>query len=137
MRPRTWALVAAALLIAQIAAAVEHTKDSLDKVKENLANKKAVIVDVRELSEWDRGHLQEAQFLPLSELKRIATDPAVKEKLAKALRKDRIVYCHCARGVRAITAGNILAPLGYDVRPMSAGYDELREAGFAPAPAKK
>ena len=30
------------------ASAAEHTKDSLDKVRQALANKKAVLVDVRE-----------------------------------------------------------------------------------------
>jgi rhodanese-related sulfurtransferase len=133
MRQCTISLVLAAFSIAGIAAADEPPKDSFDKVKENLAKKQAVIVDVREQAEWDRGHLQDAQFFPLSELKRAATDPAVKEKLAKTLPKDRIVYCHCAKGVRALMAGNILKPLGYDVRPLAAGYDRLREAGFAAA----
>jgi rhodanese-related sulfurtransferase len=47
---------------------------------------------------------------------------------------DRIVYCHCAKGVRALTAGGILEGLGYDARPLKAGFDELRNSGFAVAP---
>ena len=45
------------VLSASLAVAAEHTKDSLDKVKENVAQKKALIVDVREQGEWDEGHL--------------------------------------------------------------------------------
>ena len=93
----TWAVVTAV--------AAEHTKDSLDTVKQNLAAKKAVLVDVRETGEWNRGHLADAQLFPLSELKNVGSDPAIREKLGKTLAKDRIVYCHCAKGVRALTAG--------------------------------
>ena len=113
-----------------ILCAAEHTKDSLDKVKEQLADQKAILVDVREQGEWDRGHLREAKLMPLSELKRAASDPAAKEKLVKSLPSDKIIYCHCAKGVRALMAGNILEKLGYDVRPLSVGFEQLRDAGF-------
>ncbi len=137
MNARMFGLTVLGLLICcGHAGAAEHTKDSLDKVKENLAQKKAVLVDVREQAEWDREHLDDARLWPLSELKRATTDATVKEKLAKELPKDRIVYCHCAKGVRAVMAGNILEKLGYDVRPLSAGFDQLRDAGF-PAAKKK
>jgi phage shock protein E len=121
------------LLVAQWGGAAEHTKDSLDKVKENLADKKAILIDVRELKEWDKGHLQDAQLLPLSELKRAATDPAIGQKLEKMLPKERIVYGHCGSGVRVLTAAAILEKLGYDFRPLAAGFDDLRAAGFPAA----
>lgn len=124
-------LTLVAALTQSVASAAEHTKDSLETVKQNLAQKKAVLLDVREPKEWDRGHLHDAQLVPLSELNRAASNPAAQEKLAKQLPKDRIVYCHCAKGVRALMAGNILEKLGYDVRPLAAGFDELREGGFA------
>jgi rhodanese-related sulfurtransferase len=126
-------LVLAAIFIAGPLPAAEHTKDALEAIKQNLAEKKAVLVDVREQKEWDRGHLEQAVLLPLSELERAAEDSAVKEKLAKDLPKGRIVYCHCARGVRSLMAGGILEKLGYDVRPLKAGYEELRQAGFPAA----
>ncbi len=47
------------------AGAAEHTKDSLDTVKKRLKNEKAVLIDVRELSEWDAGHLKDAKLVPL------------------------------------------------------------------------
>ncbi len=118
------------LLFAVAARAAEHTKDSLEKVRENLAEKKAVIVDVREPGEWKRGHLEEAQLLPLSELRQVKSDPDARKKVEKALPKNRIIYCHCASGVRVLSAADILGKLGYDVRPLSSGFNDLQKAGF-------
>jgi rhodanese-related sulfurtransferase len=109
--------------------AAEHTKDSLDTVKKALADDKAVLVDVREKSEWDDGHLKDARLLPLSVLK-----AGIKgEDVARIIPKDKVVYCHCASGVRCLKAAKVLEKLGYDVRPLKPGYDDLVKAGFAPA----
>src|SRR5262245_2760949 len=99
MRMHLWLLMVAALLLPAAARAAEHTKDSLDRVKQNLAQKKAILIDVREPAEWKRGHLESAELVPLSELKRIASDTAVKARVEKSLPKDRIIYCHCGSGV--------------------------------------
>lgn len=130
MKTRLCALLLCAIFQAVAARAAEHTDDSLDKVKENLADKKAVLIDVRESTEWKRGHLQAATLVPLSELKRLDADADVRRKLSAKLPKDRIIYCHCGSGVRVLTAADILGKLGYDVRPLAAGFDDLREAGF-------
>jgi rhodanese-related sulfurtransferase len=124
---------AAIVLLCSISLGAEHTDDSLERVKQNLAAKKAVLIDVRETGEWKRGHLKDAQLVPLSELKKLPSDPAVAQKVDKALPKDRIIYCHCAGGVRVLPAADILGKLGYDIRPLSAGYGDLLEAGFEPA----
>ncbi len=127
------ALIAAVFVVSASCApawAIDHTKDSLDTVKQNLAEHKAVLLDVREKSEWDRGHLKTAVSLPLSELKKSPSDAAAAEKLAKLIPKDQIVYCHCAKGVRALSAGSILERMGYQVRPLASGFDDLRAAGF-------
>ena len=74
--------------------AAEHTKDSLDIVKKAVTGNKAVLLDVREKTEWDRGHLRDAKFLALSELRR-----GVKaDELVRVLPKDKVIYCHCASG---------------------------------------
>ena len=44
--------------------------------------------------------------------------------------KEKIVYTYCAVGVRSLKAGQILNKLGYDVRPLKPGFDELVAAGF-------
>lgn len=139
MNLRTACLTAFAIVWSTGLLATDHTTDSLELVKKNLAEKKAVLVDVRELGEWNKGHLKGAQLQPLSVLDKATENPGVREKLLKELPKDRIVYCHCARGARAQTAGDILSKLGYDVRPLAAGFDELRKMGFetaAPGDAK-
>ena len=111
------------------ACAAEHTKDSLQTVKENVTSDKAVLVDVREKSEWDNGHVSGAVFLPLSELNSGITVAA----LQKRVPKGRIVYTHCAVGKRSLTAADILQKQGYDVRPLKAGYADLLRAGFEKA----
>lgn len=118
-------LVGCALLLRADLPAAEHTKDSLDDVKKNLGDKKAVLVDVREESEWEDGHLDGAVLVPLSELKQ--------GEKADSLPKDRIVYAHCASGKRCLAAAEILKKQGYDVRPLKDGYMDLLKAGFKKA----
>lgn len=109
--------------------AAEHTKDSLQTAKKNVDDKKAVLVDVREKSEWDDGHIEGAVFLPLSEI-RNGIDAA---SLEKKLPKDQIIYTHCAAGKRSLTGADILVKHGYDVRPLKPGYKDLLGAGFEKA----
>ena len=105
----------------------EHTKDSLSTVKQMIADKKAVLVDVRDLVEWNAGHIQGAVLVPWRELQDKLTEAQVKEKVPK----DKIVYTHCAVGYRSLRAAKILKKYGYDVRALKPGYDELVKAGFA------
>jgi phage shock protein E len=108
------------------ARSAELTKESLETVHKNIADKKAVLVDVREKSEWDLGHIEGAIFLPLTKLQQKVDTIA----LAKLLPKDKIIYTHCVAGVRSVTAGSILEKLGYEVRPLKPGYKELVDFGF-------
>lgn len=117
------------LLSPCLAMSAEHTKDTLPTVKKNMEDKKAILVDVREQSEWDAGHIDGAIFLPLSDLK----DGVDKEKLAGKLPKEKIVYTHCKSGGRCVSAANILEKFGYDVRPLKSGYQDLLKAGFKKA----
>ena len=65
---RITAVVIASALLLQTGLAADLTKDSLETVKQNVAEKKAVLVDVREKAEWETGHIEGAIFLPLSQL---------------------------------------------------------------------
>lgn len=107
---------------------LEHTTDSLSKVKQNLHDEKAVLLDVREKSEWDNGHVEGAIFLPLSQLR-----DGVKESELKKLPDEKVIYAHCKSGGRCLVAGKILAEHGYDIRPLKPGYDALISAGFPKA----
>jgi len=130
MLSRLFAPLAICFLLAAQAAAVEYTKDSFDAVLENLAQRKAVLIDVREAGEWKQGHLADATLIPLSELRKMSKDPQVRDSIVDRLPQDKIIYCHCASGVRVITATQILEKLGYKIRPLEAGYKELLEVGF-------
>ncbi len=114
-----------ALLLAQ---EVEHTQDSLDAVKAALEKKEAVLLDVRERAEWDRGHLEAARLLPLSSLRR-----ATAEEVETTAPRSSIVYLHCHSGGRVVPAARILKGFGYDVRPLKQGFDVLRRSGFSEA----
>jgi rhodanese-related sulfurtransferase len=105
---------------------LEHTKDSLEKVKELVDEKKAILVDVRELIEWDAGHVEGAVLVPWRELQ----DKFDEAKLREKLPKDTIIYTYCAVGYRSIRAGKIIAKYQYEVRPLKPGYEELVKAGF-------
>jgi len=128
---RLWSLLflMGIICVAAPGVAAEHTKDSLDTVKKAVAENKAVLLDVREKAEWEQGHLRDATFLALSALRR-----GVKaDELDRLLPKDKVIYCHCASGVRCLQAADILKKNGYDVRPLKAGYKELVKSGFTPA----
>jgi rhodanese-related sulfurtransferase len=109
--------------------AADHTTDTTDMVKKALADGKAVLLDVREQSEWDDGHLKDAKLLPLSVLQA----GAKAEDVARVVPRDKVVYCHCRSGVRCLKAADALKKLGYDVRPLKPGYEDLLKAGFARA----
>ena len=109
--------------------AAELSNDPLSTVRENVATHKAVLVDVREPGEWKEGHVDGAISLPLSSLKKGVDTSAFEQQLPK----DKIVYTHCVMGVRALKAAKILEKLGYNVRPLTAGYEQLIKAGFAKA----
>ena len=124
-----WLLcVTGIVLVASSGPAAEHTKETPAEVKKALEQKKAILLDVREQSEWDEGHLKDAQLLPLSKLKK-----GDSKELTKDLPKDKVIYCHCRAGTRALQAAELLQKLGYDVRPLKQGYKDLLEAGFPKA----
>lgn len=115
--------------------AAEHTADSLADVQKKVAEKKAILVDVREASEWKAGHIAGAEFLPISEISKRSKDPEFQRELAKRLERDdnKIVYLHCKAGGRCLLAADALKRLGYDARPLKSGYDDLLKAGFEKA----
>jgi len=121
--------VVAACVVAGAACAADHTTDSLETVKKAVSDGKAVLVDVREESEWKDGRLKDARHLALSDIK--AGVPA--DKLKEKLPAGKVVYLHCAAGGRCRVAADHLKKLGYDVRPLKDGYDRLLKAGFEKA----
>ncbi|MBP90618.1 MAG: hypothetical protein CMJ64_28565 [Planctomycetaceae bacterium] len=109
-----------------------HTTDSLADVKKLLADKTAMLIDVREQGEWDAGHLVAAKLLPLSALRRESSDklPAI---VSEIIPRNKIIYCHCRSGGRVLAATPILERLGYDIRPLNVGFSALAAEGFETA----
>ena len=108
--------------------AAEHTKDSLAVVKKNLKAGKAVLIDVREVSEWKQGHLKAATLVPLSQIR-----SADRELIEEKIPTDKIVYLHCRSGARVLSASPILKKYGYDIRPLKQGYKTLLSNSFEKA----
>ena len=71
-------------------------------------------------------HVEGAISLPLSSLKKGVDSSALEHQVPK----DKIVYTHCVMKIRALKAAKILEKLGYNVRPLKAGYEDLVKAGF-------
>ncbi|WP_197440841.1 methyltransferase domain-containing protein [Thalassoglobus neptunius] len=107
-----------------------QTTDSLETVKSLLENKTAILIDVREQREWDSGHLSQAQLFPLSDLQTRELRGTLEDL---DLPKDQIIYTHCARGVRSVSAAKLLNNLGYDARGLRQGFVELSQNGFETA----
>ncbi len=110
--------------IAQIAAQVRpHIEEVQPDQAEQERRRGARVVDVREQSEWDAGHIPGAQLIPLG---------TVAQEAASRLpdKRERIVV-HCAAGVRSAVATYQLKQLGYtNVASMAGGFTQWRAMGL-------
>ncbi len=101
-------------------------EEHLKKMQEEMQNDQAVLYDVREESEWEEGHLEEAQHLPLSELR--------EENLFEKVDKEKKIYLHCRSGNRVLEAEDILLRNNFEnVIALEEGFDYLVDEGFAVA----
>jgi len=80
------------------------------------------IVDVREASEWEQGHLPGAIHISKGYVEQ-DIETAVPDR-------DRPVILYCAGGIRSLFAGQTLQAMGYtDVRSMSGGFQAWKTQG--------
>ena len=83
----------------------------------------ATIVDVREASEWEQGHLPGARHVSKSYIEQ--------QIEAAAPNRDAPVILYCAGGVRSLFAAQTLSEMGYtDVASMSSGFQGWKSAGL-------
>ena len=68
----------------------DKTADSLDQIKQNLNEGKAIMLDVRGQRERDSLHLKDSIFIAYAEIRTL--DPHASE--IPGLPKDKIIYCH-------------------------------------------
>jgi rhodanese-related sulfurtransferase len=85
-----------------------------------------VLVDVRSQEEWNKGHLEDATFLPIDSLRK-TPDPKM---LAKKLPQKKVLYTFCVVGMRAKAAAIKLEQAG---RPLKPGYCDLRIRSSSPS----
>ncbi|MGD8407179.1 MAG: rhodanese-like domain-containing protein [Thiohalophilus sp.] len=89
-----------------------------------------LLVDVRESSEHEQGHLPGARLIPRGILE-AAADPAYPKhdpELANA--RDRQVVLYCATGGRSAMAAAVLQMMGFkDVISLNGGFTEWVKAG--------
>jgi rhodanese-related sulfurtransferase len=103
-----------------------HTREPLAKVRRAVEAGEATLLDVREASEWEAGHLLGAVPLPLSRL--LGGISGV--ELTARVPTGRPVYTYCAAGGRSLIAAASLEKRGYEARPLRPGFGELSAAGF-------
>ena len=86
----------------------------------------AQLVDVRELWEWNQGHLPGAIHIPLAQL----------EQRAHEIERGRAVVAYCRGGTRSQIAAAILAQMGHrQIYNMVGGIESWRKAGYPVASA--
>ncbi len=81
------------------------------------------LLDVREQSEWDEGHIEDAHFIPRGFLE-IRVEKTLSER-------DKPLVVYCAGGVRSAMAAKTLHDMGYsNVVSMSGGFSRWRELDY-------
>ena len=78
----------------------------------------ALLIDVRERSEWSAGHVPGAVHIPYEELRERAHELPV----------DRPIVLYCASGVRSSLAASLLESSGREVANMRGGFTAWRSA---------
>ena len=115
---------------------MKSREDLLDEARNNLkemtvhevhdyleGGAEPLLLDIRGLDEWERGHLKGSIHIPRGVL-----EAELKDKLPDQS-KEVIVYC--AGGVRSLLAGETMQALGYeDVISMDGGYGDWEDAGL-------
>mgnify|MGYP001270999772 CR=1 FL=1 len=96
---------------------VEEVKVYLDEGND------PVLVDIRGLDEWERGHLEGAVHIPRGRLE------AEAEEKAPDKTKETIVYC--AGGVRSLLGAISMKELGYEnLVSMDGGFGDWEDAHY-------
>jgi len=96
---------------------------TVQELKEKLDNgENIVLIDVREQKEWDEAHIEQAQFLPLSNFD---------EELKKLTDTSATIVCQCRSGKRSMTAAMNLQGEGFEnLFNLEGGILAWQEAGY-------
>ncbi len=93
----------------------------VDELKEKLKSPELVLIDVREVSEYEAEHIEEALLIPLSVLSK-----------AHLPTEAKVIVFHCAAGVRSQTACHKVMHLvdGVTFYSLAGGINAWKAAGF-------
>lgn len=95
---------------------------NIDKIRAEIEKGDAILIDVREPSEWDENHLQHSRLIPLSSFE--------SEDSFADLPKDKTIYTHCRLGKRAARAAELMQDRFPLVKALPYTFDELQQNGF-------
>jgi rhodanese-related sulfurtransferase len=97
---------------------VEETRELLDKFEGD----EAILLDVREESEWQQGHAQGAEYLGKGIIERDIEN--------RVPDKETQLILYCGGGFRSALAANVLQQMGYtNVLSMAGGWKAWKESG--------
>jgi rhodanese-related sulfurtransferase len=85
----------------------------------------AFALDVREVEEWDAGHVEGSRWIPLGRL----------GGQLEGLPRDRVIVVVCRTGSRSGYVADALAGMGIDARNLAGGLHAWTRAGLPLVPA--
>jgi len=91
---------------------------SIDQLQDSL-QQGAFLIDVREVAEFNSGHVPGAKHIPLG---------ALQENLEE-IPKDQQIWVICQSGGRSMKAANVLEGLGYSAVSVAGGTGAWIESG--------
>lgn len=84
----------------------QYQQISQEEAKNMMDTQEVIVLDVREQSEFDAGHIPEAVLLPVGTITEATVAVVIPEK-------DSVVLVYCRSGNRSKTASQALVDLGY------------------------
>lgn len=110
-----------------VAQAKQHiTEISPAEAAEKLKSGEAIVIDVREESDWREGHVEGAQHLS-----RGTIELDIEDEIPDTTRP---IICYCGGGSRSALVTESLQKMGYtNVRSVAGGMRAWREAGLPTA----
>lgn len=106
MKKRILPLVCSALMMLTGCGSGGYQKISQKEAKEMMDTQQVLVLDVREQSEYDSGHIPGAVLLPVGTIDEATAAAVIPEK-------DAAVLVYCRSGSRSKRAAQALADLGY------------------------
>ena len=104
---------------------VAQAREELDQGQVGL------LLDVREPSEWEKGHIPGAVLAPRDMLEWYADPTTSSAKSALTTKQDARIIVACASGGRSRLSAQTLKKMGYaNVVSMAGGFNEWSKQGF-------